>query len=428
MSTQFSRREVLKLTALALASAGVPRFALGDGGSKKDGSANFDWKLHTPEEAGMSRTGVEAIRAAMQKSIDENRIPGVVSAVVRHNKLVWYEAQGWRDPIARIPMGKEDIFAMMSSTKPVTAVAVLMMLDEGKLSLDDKISRFIPTFKNPKVVVRAPGSKKTDPPELVPANRELIIKDLLTHTSGLSTEGSPELKMDQTLADRVPRIGSLPLEFQPGTKWNYSPVDGMDTLLRIVEIVSGMPADVFLKERLFQPLDMRDTSFNVPPEKRERIVPLFTFKEKVWTPKTRMLGAVNNNKYFCGAGGLFSTVKDFINFEMMLLNQGTFNGSRLLRKETVALLARNQVGSLFAEWIPFVTAGMGFGLGVRVVEDEGKANGRSRGAFGWGGAYGTESWADPSLDVAAAMFVQVSSGSPKPMNDFQKALRNAIVA
>ena len=427
MNAQFSRRKVLKLSALALASAGLPRLAFGDGGNNKDRAASFDWKLHTPEEAGMSRTGLGAIRAAMQKSIDENRIPGVVSAVVRHNKLVWYEAQGWRDPIARIPMGKEDIFALMSSTKPITAVAVLMMLDEGKLSLDDKISRFVPTFQNPMVAVRAPGSNKTDQAQMVPADRELIIKDLLTHTSGLSTQSSPGLKLDQTLADRVPRIGPVPLDFQPGTKWNYSPLDGMDTLLRIVEIVSGTRADLFLKERLFQPLDMRDTSFNVPPEKRARMTPLFSFDKGEWKQKQRATDG-NDVKYFSGAGGLFSTVHDFINFEMMLLNKGTFNGSRVLRKETVELMARNHVGSLFANWIPVVTAGMGFGLGVRVVEDESKANGRGRGAFGWGGAYGTESWADPSLDVAAAMFVQVSSGAPKPMNDFQNALRSAVIA
>ena len=361
----------------------------------------------------------------MQKDIDENHIPGAVTAIVRHNKLVWYEAQGWRDPIARIRMGKDDIFAMMSSTKPLTAVAVLMMLDEGKLSLDDKISRFIPTFKSP--MVRPAGSKEQDQSKLIPAQRDLIIKDLLTHTSGLSGKGSPQLKLDETLADRVPPIGALPLDFQPGTKWNYSPLDGMDTLLRIVEIVSGMPADIFLKERLFQPLDMRDTAFNVPPEKRVRMVPLFARDKTEWKPKTRMLGDGNNSKYFSGAGGLFSTVHDFINFEMMLLNGGTFNGSRVLRKETVALMTRNHVGSLFAEWIPIVTAGKGFGLGVGVVEDEAKADGRGRGAFGWGGAYGTESWADPKLDSVAAMFIQVASGAGRSIGDFQKAIRSAIV-
>jgi CubicO group peptidase (beta-lactamase class C family) len=276
-------------------------------------------------------------------------------------------------------------------------------------------------------MVRPLGLKKPDPTKLVPAQREIIIKDLLTHTSGLSTDGSPELKLDDTLADRVPRIGAVPLDFQPGTKWNYSPLDGMDTLLRIVEIVSGTPADVFLKERLFQPLDMHDTFFSIPPEKRDRLVPQFSFVKKEWKSKPRLLGEGNNIKYFSGAGGLFGTVHDFINFEMMLLNHGAFNGSRVLREETVALMTHNQVGTLFANWIPFVTAGMGFGLGQRVVEDESKAHGRGRGAFGWGGAYGTESWADPSLDLAAAMFIQVASGSGNSLNDFQEALRSAIV-
>jgi CubicO group peptidase (beta-lactamase class C family) len=194
-------------------------------------------------------------------------------------------------------------------------------------------------------------------------------------------------------------------------------------LLRIVEITSGQPGDVFLRERLFEPLDMRDTYFNVPPEKQGRVVPLYERKDGKWQPKAHILDD-GSHKYLYGAGGLYSTAHDFMQWELMLLNAGALNGKRVLKPETVALMTRNHVGTMFAEWIPFVTAGNGFGLGVRVVEDASKGKGRSVGAFGWGGAYGTETWADPQLDLAAALFIQ--QPVPTVLPDFQQAVRAAI--
>ncbi|MFC4312050.1 serine hydrolase domain-containing protein [Steroidobacter flavus] len=389
----------------------------------------FDWKLHAPEEVGMSRAGLENVRAAIRKYVDKNEITGAVAAIARHNKLVWYEAQGVRDVTTGEPMRKDDLFRMMSSTKVVTAVAVLQMMDEGKLALDDKVNRFIPTFKDTKVAVTPPNAKEASQVQLVPANRDITIKDLLTHTSGLSSSGEASLvnkierRPDDTLADYIPRLGSAALDFQPGSKFRYSPLDGFDVLLRIVEIASGMPADAFLRERLFEPLEMRDTYFHVPPEKQERILTLYARKEGAWSAQPSLLGL--GPKYICGAGGLFSTVRDFMQFEAMLLNRGSLNGHRILKDQTVALMSSNQVGSMFAEWFPAMTAGHGFGLSVRIVEDSAKGSGRSVGAFGWGGAYGTESWADPELDVAAALFIQQPVTAVQ--HDFQRALRDAIV-
>jgi CubicO group peptidase (beta-lactamase class C family) len=385
----------------------------------------------------MSRAGLEGVRAAIQKHIDANEITGAVTAVARHGKLAWYEAQGVRDVATGAPMRKDDLFRMMSSSKPITATAVLMMMEEGKLSLDDEVSRFIPTFRDQKVVVAPPGAKDASAVKLVPAERCITIKDLLTHTSGLSSAGDGiapgvgslvnkiERKPDDTLADYIPRLGAAALDFQPGTKWRYSPLDGFDTLLRIVEITSGQPGDVFLRERLFEPLDMRDTYFNVPQGKQGRIVPLYERKDGKWQPRAHALGE-GPYKYICGAGGLFSTVHDFMQWELMLLNAGALNGKRVLKPETVTLMSRNHVGTMFAEWIPFMTAGNGFGLGVRVLEDASKGKGRSVGAFGWGGAYGTESWADPQLELAAAIFVQ--QPVPSVLPDFQQAVRAAIVS
>lgn len=392
----------------------------------------FSWKLSPPEKAGMSKEGLENLRQAIQKNIDDKKIAGAITAIVRHNKLVWFEAQGSSNPVTGKALEKDDIFHMMSSTKVVTSIAVLMMMEEGKLALDDEVSKYIPSFKNPQVAVAPDGLMDTSQIRLVPADREITIKDLLTHTSGLSSMGPGSLvnkiehKPGESLADYVPRLGKVTLDFQPGTKWSYSPLDGMDVLLHIVEIVSGQPADIFVHDRIFEPLDMDDTYFFVPDEKKERIVYPFNYQDGEWKKQPDILNDLPSN-YVSGAGGLLSTVHDFLNFEVMLLNKGEFNGNRLLKPETVELMSTNQVGPLFAEWIPFVTAGYGFGMGVRIVLDPDKGQGREAGAFGWGGAYGTETWADPALDVAAVLFIQANPPARESMINFQQAIRNAIV-
>src|SRR5947208_16981617 len=185
--TLFSRRVFLPLVAVLAFGTWVPLALLA--ADPKDSKDAFDWMLHDPEKAGMSRDGLDKVREAIQKNIDKKVIPGAVTAIVRHNKLVWFEAQGIRDAKSEARMGKDDLFRMMSSSKPVTAVAVLMMMDEGKLSLDDKVGRFIPTFKDTKVAVASPGAKDASRVKLVPADREVTVKDLLTHTSGLMSLG-----------------------------------------------------------------------------------------------------------------------------------------------------------------------------------------------------------------------------------------------
>jgi CubicO group peptidase (beta-lactamase class C family) len=235
-----------------------------------------------------------------------------------------------------------------------------------------------------------------------------------------------ERRPDDTLADYVPRLGTAALDFQPGTKFRYSPVDGFDTLLRIVEIASGQTAEKFLQENLFQPLDMKDTSFNVPDEKKDRLASIHSRYGDGFRVEKHVFGD-GPSKYYSGAGGLFSTAHDYMQLEVMLLNKGSLNGMRILKPETVELMTTNHVGKLFAEWFPLFTAGQGYGLGVRVVEDKAKGGGRGVGAFGWGGAYGTESWADPELDVAAVMFIQMQTSQPSVTSEFQQALRKAIV-
>lgn len=407
-------------------------------------ASSFDWTRASPESAGMTASGLQGLRAAVQQSIETQQITGAVTAFARKGRLAWFEAQGTRDPATGAPMREDDLFRMMSSTKPVTAVAVLMMMDEGKLSIDDKVSRFIPGFTDNRVAVKTPAAKEAQQVRLVPAQRDITIKDLLTHTSGLTSSSLPssvwrdgaavaaeslsniEHKPGDTLASYVPRLSAAVLDFQPGSRWSYSPLDGFDVLLRIVEIVSGVPADVLMRERLFEPLDMRSTWFHVPERERERVLPLYAREGGTWVRKTPMLDALLPPNYISGAGGLYGSAHDFLNFELMLLNKGALNGRRVLRASTVELMSHNHVGSLFAEALPPLTDGHGFGLGVRVVLDGQKVRGRGVGAFGWGGAYGTETWADPELELAGVMLVQQPSQMLTAA--VQSAVRRAIAA
>lgn len=385
----------------------------------------------------MSRAGIEGIRAAIRHHIDNGTIAGAVSAVARHNRLVWYEAEGLSNPVTGDPMRRDSIFRMMSSTKPVTAVAVLMMADEGRLSLDDEVARFIPEFRDMQVSEMARDEDQPDSHVVEPAKRRITVRDLLSHTSGLvSVRDSPgqnntaepvRILPDDTLEQRASKIGTSHLHFQPGTRFAYSPTDAWDVALRIVEIVSGRPADRLMRERLFEPVEMRDTYFNVPAEKKSRIVNILEKDGGAWKIGQHLRGP-GPYQYFSGGGGLFSTARDFMNFEIMLLNQGAFNGRRVLSPEAVREMTTNQVGSLFADWLPPMTSGHGFGLAVRIVEDPEFANGRSKGGFGWGGAYGTESWAEPERDLAAVFLLQMLPPPHDVVRDFERAVQNAIIS
>jgi len=405
-------------------------------------AASFDWTLHAPEEVGMSRAGLAGVRAAMQKHIDNGDLTGAVTAIARRNKLVYFEAQGVRDVDTKEPMRKDDIFRMMSSTKPTTGVAVMMMLQEGRLSLDDKISQFIPEFRNPKVAVvdkgadipKDPGltgSYVIDQFKLVPAVRELTIKDLLTHTAGLATWGDamPINQVrhlpDDTLASYTARLGSTALDFQPGSRWAYSPVDAFDVLLRIVEIVSQTPADAFMRERIFEPLEMRDTYYNLPPAKAGRLLKFYGKENGAWQRQHPYFGN-GPTKWVSGSSGLLGTAHDFIQFHQMLLNKGELNGKRLLAPEFVKMMSTNQTGDLF-HGVHGDVNGLGFGLSVQITRDPVAANsGRLPGAFGWYGAYGTTTWTDPADEMTVAMMVQQTVETVTP--DFEHAIRKAVVA
>ena len=381
-----------------------------------------------PEDAGMSSQRLHRIHEAIQRHIDAGEISGAVTLVARRGHIVHFEAHGLMDLESKRPMEKDAIFHLASMTKPITGAAVLMMMEEGKLRLSDPVSKFLPEFKNPKVAVPhgKPGEFYT-----IPADRELTIRDLLTHTNGLMTgglgskAGPPRPAEGDTLTTYIPRLATVPLDFQPGTQWAYSGYAAPDTLSRIVEIVSGQPYDEFLRTRVFEPLGMHDTFFYPPDDRRPRLVTLYR-KSPNGLVKAENQNGFSFKTYFSGGGGLMSTAEDYLQFAQMLLNGGELNGKRLLSPRTVELMASNHVGEMFDGKLGRPAHGMGYGLLVGVVEDGVAAGLRvSNGSFGWDGAYGTQTWIDPHEKMVTIVMIQTQVVSVQ--RDFENAVMQAIV-
>jgi len=381
-----------------------------------------------PEDAGMSSPRLQRIHEAIQRHIDAGEISGAVTLVARRGHMVHFEAHGLMDIESKRPMQTDAIFRIASMSKPITGVAVMMMIEEGKLRLNDPVSKFLPEFKDPKVAVargNAGGSY------LVPADRELTIRDLLTHTNGLMTggigskSGPPRPVAGDTLASYVPRLGAAPLDFQPGSQWAYSGLAGPDTLSRIVEIVSGQPYDEFPRTRLFEPLGMKDTFFYPPDDRRPRLVTLYS-KSPNGLVKAENQDGFSLKTYFSGGGGLMSTAGDYLQFAQMLLNGGESNGRRFLSPRTVDLMASNHVGDMFNGKLGRPAHGMGYGLLVGIVEDSVAAGLRvSNGSFGWDGAFGTQTWIDPKEKMVTIVMIQTQVTPVQ--RDFENAVMQAIV-
>ena len=308
-----------------------------------------------PEQTGFSSERLARIHEMVQRHIDAHDISGAVTLVARNGKVVHLEAHGLADIDAKKPMSKDSLFWIMSMTKPVVGTATLMMMEEGKLRLTDPVSRFIPEFKALKVaVIQDPplGARPPAPgtPPLfytVPATREITIQDLLTHVSGLNSSGPAStaevakiaLKAGESNADYIPRLGATPLDFQPGTRWQYSPTAAFDTLVRVVEIASGEPFDRFARERIFDPLGMKDTGFRPSPEQLARIATQYRGADGTLTKVDNKLIFLNSPTYLSGGGGLESSAEDYLQFGQMLANRGELNGKRLLGTNTVELMS-----------------------------------------------------------------------------------------
>ena len=385
-----------------------------------------------PAQVGMSAERLERISAVMQRHIDAGDIQGAVTAVARRGKVVHFKAHGLMDVEEKRPMAEDAIFIMMSSTKPILGVAAMMMIEEGLIRPTDEVSRYIPEFKDMQVAVLAdpadedispysvsPGNRPAH--RLVPAERPITIQHLLTHTSGLLSGGlgsavSPRSPRE-SLASYIPTLGEAILDFQPGTRWSYSPATALDVVARIIEIVSATPYDEFVQTRIFEPLGMKDTHYNMPPDKESRRVMI------AGRDMSRFMNQTTG--YFSASYGLSSTAEDYLRFEQMLVNGGTLLGNRLLSPRSVTMMGSNHLGDLY-KGFGRNQQGVGYGYTVAVITDAIASNSRrSNGAFGWGGAFGTRSWTDPKEGLTGVIMLQ--QPHPGTQYDFENAVQQAII-
>ena len=393
-----------------------------------------------PEQTGFSSERLARIHDMVQRHMDAHDISGAVTLVARNGKVAHFEAQGLADIESRKPMSKDSLFWIMSMTKPVVGTSVLMLMEEGKLRLTDPVSKFIPEFKGMKVAVmqdrpaNTPAPARGTPPLFytVPATRELTIQDLLTHVNGLNTGGPAStaevakiaLKAGESLADYIPRLATTPLDFQPGTRWQYSATAAWDTLERVVEVITGQPFDRFARERIFDPLGMKDTGYRPSPEQLARIAKQYRGADGTLTKVDNKPLFLNNPTYLSGGGGLESSAEDYLQFAQMLANRGELNGKRLLGTKTVELMS-----SVFVpDTLPGRAKGRSFGLSVQVISDHIAADTPiSNGSFGWDGAYGTHFWVDPKEKIVGIFMIQ-AAGPNRQMNpDFENAVMQALV-
>jgi CubicO group peptidase (beta-lactamase class C family) len=380
-----------------------------------------------PEDVGLSSERLQRIDAMIQRRIDAGELAGAVTVVARKGKVAHVDARGVMDLESRQAMTPETMFRIASMTKPVVGVAIMMLVEEGRLRLNDPVSRHIPEFRAMKVAVSHVGSEQG--PDRVPAEREITLKDLLTHVSGLGSgplglgDISKVARKDgETLADYIPRLGSSRLEFHPGSRWRYSPGAGFETLGRVIEVASGMPLDRFFRTRIFDPLGMKDITFWPSDTQWPRVATVYE------RPATRLVKAtmpndtMSRNVYFRGSGGLYSTGIDYIPLGIMLANGGEFNGTRLLGRKTVEMMTAAHV----PDTLPGRPAGEGFGLSVRVVTNHAvRGTMLSDGTYGWSGAQGTHFFVDPKEQLTAVLMVQTSNGETS--RQFEDLVAQSIV-
>lgn len=428
----YTKSLVALMTAVLAMSGNVTAIAYNDSSStatmqETSSKGSFAWKVVSPKKARLCDADINSFRQAVQKKIDEHIIAGAVTAIVKDNKLVFYEAQGQADPTMGKAMEKDAIFTMMSSSKVVLGISALQLMEQGKISLDDPVKKYIPEFSDMKVFV--------SPNETVAADKDITLRHLLTHTAGLMSVtnfGFMRNKVEQndgdSLKDVVPRLSQVTLDFQPGTQWSYSPLHGLDIMARIVEIVSGEPYDQYVHSHIFEPLGMKETWFTVPESERSRVVPLLKWENGKWTKQTKLMGEYGETQatYFSASGGLLSTAHDYTCLEVALLNGGILNGNRILKPESVRLMGTNLVDDKYSKFMPIVSDGYGFGITVRVAVDTDKCHGQGEGAFGWNGAYGTDSWVDPIQGIAAASLISDANGTRDVSNALSEAIHAAL--
>lgn len=408
-----------------------------------------DLPTDKPEDVGVSSAKVAALSKFMQSLVDDGKIAGGVTMMARHGKVIHLKAVGMADREEKEPMQTDSIFRIASMTKPITSVAVMMLVEEGKLGLDDPVSKFIPEFKNPQVLV------SVKPWKTEPAKREITIRHLLTHTSGLGYSFTPQVAAlhdesniltgvatsSEPVKETIRRLVKIPLIFEPGSSWNYGM--SIDVLGRVVEIVSGKSLGRYFEEEIFRPLEMKDTHFRLPPEKSSRLVAAYVpvdtclrkvqpgerLKEKMVRDNEGFIGTMTissdypdspSNVAESGGAGLSSTASDYMRFCQMLLNGGELNGKRVLNSDTVARMTSNQIGDLCVG-----TTDAKFGFGFAILPDQPTVHPQLRNSYAWGGYWCTSFRVSPSGQWILITMAQVAGRPTEP--DYERIAAEAIV-
>jgi CubicO group peptidase (beta-lactamase class C family) len=397
----------------------------------------------TPSRPGQTPTAFSAARLAridslLQQYVDENRIAGAVALVLRDGEPVYERAVGWSDKEAGRRMATDTIFRIASQTKAITSVSILSLVEEGKIALNDPVSRFIPAFAKTTVAVE-PGA----PP--VPAKRAITIRDLLTHTAGISygTEsrvaalyeakglgpaagfGWYTADKNEPICDTMERLASLPFVAQPGEAWVYG--YNLDVLGCVVERASGVPLDAFIRTRVTEPLGMRDTQFFLPAEERNRLAAVYSsgtdgrITRAPEGPKGQGSYVDGPRRSFAGGAGLLSTARDYARFLEMIRRGGVTGATRILAPRTVALMTTNQSGTLHSE------TGLGFGLGFETTDRYGASGMSAVGSFGWGGAYGSLYRVDPDARLVIVFMIQLLPNLTDIREKFPTLVYQALV-
>jgi CubicO group peptidase (beta-lactamase class C family) len=384
-------------------------------------AAAQDMPTAKPESVGLSSERLERITAAVQHSIDDKRVAGAVTLVVRHGKVAWFKSQGMMDREAGKAMRPDAMFRICSMTKPITSVAVMMLYEEGKFLLDDPVSKYLPEFKNAKVRVKPAKGE----PYSIPATKEITIRDLLRHTSGITYNWNEELgpmyekanvasgllQYDGTIGDSVTHLAGLPLLFNPGDRFEYSL--SVDVVGRLVEVLSGKPLDEFFRTRIFEPLGMTDSYFFPPENKLDRVATAYTYYDDKGLnrfPDTPIregsfvysadYPSKGPKKLFSGGAGLVSTAMDYARFCQMMLDNGRVGDTRLLSRKTVELMTSDQLGKIGPE------QGFGLGFGIEGVKGTLSDLG-SVGEYEWGGFFYTGFTVDPKEQMIVIFMAQL---------------------
>jgi CubicO group peptidase (beta-lactamase class C family) len=386
----------------------------------------------TPESVGLSSDRLARLATVTNAHVESGVVPGAVILIARHGQIAYFEAFGHRDRAIGAPMTRDAIFRIYSMTKPITSVAVMMLVEEGKLQIYDPVSRYLPELAKMKVAVEKVDASGEKTVELVDARRPITVQDLLRHTSGLTYGSRNEGAVgkayreatigsrDDTNATLVTKLGALPLLFHPGTRFEYGV--STDVLGRLVEVVAGTTLGEFFEQRIFRRLGMTDTAFWAPAEKLNRAAQ--PWQRPGGQPMTPRFDVAVKARYESGGGGLVGTATDYLAFATMLLNGGELGGTRLLGRKTVEFMTADHLGA-----IPVDTPGLGFGLGFQVRRDAGVAGlAGSVGEYGWAGNAGTLFWVDPRERLIAIYMVQVNALDRIMLrNQFRTLVQSAIV-